>query len=52
MLGGVFGLLSFDADNVGSLVEQGFREAGGHDCRESGCIFPSMDHPMVNRRPA
>jgi NTE family protein len=52
MLGGVFGLLSFDADNVGSLVEQGFNEARNHDCKQSGCIFPSMDHPMVNRRPA
>ena len=52
MLGGIFGLLSFDGDNVGHLIDDGFRDASAHNCKECGCIFPQMDHPMVNRRPA
>lgn len=41
MLGGIFGLLAFEADNVGALIEQGFQDAVTHDCDESGCIFPT-----------
>jgi predicted acylesterase/phospholipase RssA len=41
MLGGIFGLLAFEADYVGALIEQGFQDAVTHDCDESGCIFPT-----------
>lgn len=51
LLGGIFGLLSFDADNVEKLIGQGYKTAVNHNCQECGCIFPSMRDPMVNRRP-
>jgi predicted acylesterase/phospholipase RssA len=41
MLGGIFGLLAFEADYVGELIEQGFQDAVTHDCDEAGCIFPT-----------
>ena len=42
-LGGIFGLLSFESEYVGDLIEQGFQDAVTHNCEESGCIFPTYD---------
>ena len=41
-LGGIFGLLAFESDYVGHLIEQGFQDAVTHDCYGSGCIFPRL----------
>jgi predicted acylesterase/phospholipase RssA len=41
MLGGIFGLLAFESENISALIEQGFQDAVTHDCDASGCIFPS-----------
>ena len=43
LFGGVLGLLAFNADFVGSLIDQGFQDAVGHDCVASGCIFPRKE---------
>ena len=45
--GGVLGLLAFESDYVGHLIEQGFQDAVTHDCHESGCIFPRMAGAMA-----
>jgi predicted acylesterase/phospholipase RssA len=41
-LGGIFGLLAFDTDYIGQLIELGFNDGVTHDCVESGCIFPTL----------
>ena len=41
-LGGIFGLLAFESDYVGHLIEQGFQDAVTHDCYGSGCISPRL----------
>ncbi|MEQ1728793.1 MAG: patatin-like phospholipase family protein [Vicinamibacterales bacterium] len=43
LLGGIFGLLAFNADYVNRLIEQGFQDAVAHDCVASGCIFPRRE---------
>lgn len=43
LLGGIFGLLDFNADYVNRLIDQGFKDAVAHDCVASGCIFPRRE---------
>jgi predicted acylesterase/phospholipase RssA len=52
MLGGIFGLLAFEGDHVGALIEQGFQDAVTHDCDESGCIFPTYNDVTASARAA
>ena len=52
LLGGVLGLLDFGSENISRLIDMGFQNAVTHECRDCGCIFPTMEHPMVNRRPS
>jgi predicted acylesterase/phospholipase RssA len=50
MLGGIFGLLAFESDYVGALIEQGFQDAVTHDCDKSGCIFPTYQDVTASAR--
>lgn len=47
LLGGVFGLLSFDSGYIDKLIALGFEEAVTHDCARSGCIFPTFEQAQV-----
>lgn len=50
--GGIFGLLSFDADYVGDMIEQGFQDGVRHNCDESGCIFTTYEEAAAAKRAA
>src|SRR5258708_36248009 len=39
VLGGVLGILNFDAAKIGDLIKQGFDDAVNHDCTASRCIL-------------
>ncbi len=36
--GGLLGVLEFTTDRIGMLIEQGYRDARGHDCKREGCL--------------
>ncbi len=38
--GGALGLLNLERDRLQRLIDQGFRDAGNHDCTEAGCVLP------------
>lgn len=39
--GGLPGVLEFTSDRIDKLIEQGYLDARGHDCRQEGCVIPS-----------
>lgn len=36
--GGLPGVLEFTTDRIDKLIEQGYRDARGHDCQREGCV--------------
>ena len=40
--GGALGLLNFDRDRIGSLIERGFTDTVNHDCVASHCLLPTI----------
>jgi predicted acylesterase/phospholipase RssA len=40
-LGGTLGLTNFDRGHILDLISKGYADALVHDCRASGCIFPT-----------
>jgi predicted acylesterase/phospholipase RssA len=43
--GGALGLLNFDRDHIGNLIDIGFTDATLHDCRKECCVIPGQDYP-------
>jgi len=39
LLGGGAGLLDFDANRLGNLIERGYSDTVHHDCRANGCVL-------------
>jgi NTE family protein len=44
-LGGTMGMLNFNRQAIGDLIERGFADALAHDCAKSHCIFPYTRAP-------
>jgi hypothetical protein len=37
-MGGALGMLDFRRPRVTALIERGYRDAIGHDCKANGCV--------------
>jgi hypothetical protein len=46
-LGGILGLMNFDAGHIADLIDKGYADAVAHDCSASGCVLPSTGEGRI-----
>ena len=42
-MGGLLGILNFDASNIEELIDRGYQDAVTHDCEECECVIPGCN---------
>jgi predicted acylesterase/phospholipase RssA len=45
-LGGSLGLMNVDRDQIMRLIQRGFDDAVGHDCKLNNCVLPDLTGPQ------